>query len=305
MSAASLPLSPACARPPFRLAAGKSVAVWIGIHVEHWSLLPPAGSFVVKGIHGNWPDHFPDYRTYSFREYGNRIGVFRLFDMLADLDLPASIIVNAEAINRYPAIIEEAERHHRADFILQGRLANRMITSAMPQDEERREIREALDIYQKAFGRPARGWMGPEGAESTRTLQLLAEAGVQFVLDWPNDDVPGVFTTEPPLVSIPYQWEYDDLDLLWTRNVRPWHYDRIITSAYNELARGADGSARVLGLHVRPWLLGQPARIHHLKTVLAALKKRAEAAFLAVTEIAALAKAGHDDASAPSQTDRT
>jgi allantoinase len=289
MSAQRLPPSLAHPRLSFRLDGRKTVAIWLGIHVEHWSLLPPTGSFVVKGIHGNWPDHFPDYRTYSFHEYGNRIGIFRLFDMLGDLDVPFSVIVNADAITRYPAIVEESTRRG-ADFILHGRLANRMITGAMTEDEEHDEIHEALKTYYAAFGKPAMGWMGPEGGESVRTLQLLADAGIQFVLDWPNDDGPYIFATRPPLISIPNQWEYDDLDLLWTRNVRPWHYDRIIFSAYKELAESKDDAPRLLGLHIHPWLLGQPARIRYLRTVLARLKEQAEAAFLTVTEIASLAR---------------
>ena len=271
-------------RATLRLPPGKSVAVWVGIHVEHWSLLPPAGSFVVKGLHGNWPDHFPDYRTFSFREYGNRIGIFRLFDVLGQLGITPSVIINAEAICRYPAIVEEAARHG-ADFILQGGLANRMITSAMTDEEERVEIRNALALYRAAFGTPAAGWMSPEGGKSARTLQFLAEAGIRFVLDWPSEEIPHVFATDPPLLSIPYQWEFDDLDLLWTRNSRPWNYDRIIISAFRELARcSRDGCGRLLGLHARPWLLGQPARVGHFRTLLTRLKEEQAAAFLTVSQ---------------------
>ena len=102
MSGSDYVPSPLLHQPAFRLPGGKNVTVWIGLHVEYWSLQPPAGSFVVKGIHGNWPDHFPDFRTHSFREYGNRVGIFRIFDVLARLGLPVSIIVNADAIRRGP-----------------------------------------------------------------------------------------------------------------------------------------------------------------------------------------------------------
>jgi allantoinase len=281
--------SPLLSQPAFTLDGGKTVAVWIGLHVEHWSLAPPVGSFVVKGIHGNWPDHFPDFRTHSFREYGNRIGIFRIFDILRRLELPVSIIVNAEALCRYPEIIEEASRHG-ADFILQGRFANRMITGVMSAQDEQNEIEEALRLYRDRFGRSAIGWMGPQAGESKHTLQLLAAAGIRFVLDWPSDDGPHFYATDPPVLSVPYQWELDDVDLLWTRNINVRKYDRIMFSAYNGLAQSGSKSARVLGLHVHPWLMGQPARIRHLETALSRLKERPDAQFLTVSELAELAR---------------
>ena len=285
-SRAPSPMQPQAA---FTLPSGKRVAVWIGLHVEHWSLKPPPGSFVVKGIHGNWGDHFPDYRTHSFHEYGNRVGIFRIFDVTERLGLPVSMIVNADAISRYPAVIEEASRRG-ADFILQGRLANRMITSAMTEADERSEIEQSIAAYRKAFGRSPIGWMSPKAGESPRTLRLLATAGIEFVLDWPNDDTPHFHATQPPILSIPYQWEMDDLDLLWSHNINARKYPRIIFSAYNGLVNARSASARVFGLHVHPWILGQPARIRHLDAALAAIRESPDAQFLTVTEIAALSR---------------
>jgi peptidoglycan/xylan/chitin deacetylase (PgdA/CDA1 family) len=290
--------SPLLQQPAFRLPGGKNVGIWIGLHVEYWSLSAPAGSFVVKGIHGNWPDHFPDFRTHSFREYGNRVGIFRIFDVLARLGLPVTIIVNADAIRRYPAIIDEASRYG-ADFILQGRLANRMITSAMSEEEERSEIGQAIATYREAFGRPPAGWMGPEGGESPRTLQMLAAEGIEFVLDWPNDDTPYLYATEPPILSIPYQWELDDVDLLWSRNISVQKYPRIIGAAYDGLAQARSASTRVLGLHIHPWLLGQPARIRHLEAALEHIRHDAQADFRTVTEIATVAREQLTQAGAP------
>ena len=298
MSGSDYVPSPLLHQPAFRLPGGKNVTVWIGLHVEYWSLQPPAGSFVVKGIHGNWPDHFPDFRTHSFREYGNRVGIFRIFDVLARLGLPVSIIVNADAIRRCPAIIDEASRYG-ADFILQGRLANRMITGAMSEDEERAEIGEAIASYRAAFGRPPVGWMGPEGGESPRTLQVLAAEGIEFVLDWPNDDSPHLYATTPPILSIPYQWELDDVDLLWSRNITVQKYPRIVRSAYEGLAQARSASTRVLGLHVHPWLLGQPARIRYLEAALDGIRQHADADFRTVSEIAAAAHAQLAAAGAP------
>ena len=140
-----------------------------------------------------------------------------------------------------------------------------MLSSAMSEDEERAVIARTTDRFKTVLGRQPDGWLGPDSGESPRTLQLLAEAGYRYVLDWPNDDQPYPMKTIPPLVSIPNQMEWDDVTALWLRRVPNERYPDLVGEAAEALA-AEGGRSFILSLH--PWVIGQPHRVKHLRAAL-------------------------------------
>jgi peptidoglycan/xylan/chitin deacetylase (PgdA/CDA1 family) len=142
-----------------------------------------------------------------------------------------------------------------------------MLSSTMSADEEGRAIAQSLDVIERTSKTRPTGWIGQDYGESTVTPSLLAEAGLQYVADWGNDDQPYRLNTTPPLVSIPNQAEWDDLQMIWHRKVHPAIWRDTVLEAFTQLHADGASSGTVFGLHIHPWLTGAPHRIAYLEEV--------------------------------------
>lgn len=256
--------SPIVARPPIVWPQGAKIAVWVLLTLEHWELQPPKGTHRDPRFVGEYGSFDPDYRTWSQREYGNRVGIFRVFESLDRHGIRATVAINSAAAARHPFLIEECRRRGY-EFIGHGSHATRMITGALTADQERREIADALDAVERATGQRPRGWHGQDYGESARTPALLAEAGLDYVADWPNDDQPYPMRVGKPLISLPSQPEWDDVQLLWLRRLPMPRYPAIVGAAFDAL-RAEGGRTFCLALH--PWLIGMAHRIAYLDAAL-------------------------------------
>jgi len=265
--------SPIVRRPALTWPGGARLALWIVVYLEYWELDPPPDAHRPPGIHGTWPAHFPDYRTYSHRDYGNRVGIFRVMEVLDRCGLRATVAANAAACERYPFLVEECLRRGW-ELIGHGTHASRMITSRMTETEERQVIAHSLAALKAATGREPKGWLGQDFGESERTPRLLAEAGLTYLADWPNDDQPYLFGEDRSLVSIPYHLEWDDVQLLWLRNVAAPRYPTIVADAFDCLWRESQSGGRLFGIGVHPWLFGQAHRVRYLDEALRRICER-------------------------------
>ena len=165
----------------FRWPDGRRVAFAIVLCAEHYELDPGERAYApvnVPGMFGRGP--YPDIASFSRREFGNRVGFFRVADLLQRYELPASAAVDAGGARRCPAVLQEA-RDRQWGLIGHGRSVNDVISSHMTEEEERGYIAHSLDALRAAAGGTAAigGWHGPEYAESTRTPRLLAQAGLR------------------------------------------------------------------------------------------------------------------------------
>ena len=189
---------------------GKRLAMYIACNVEHFAF----------GIGlGADPAHRPgqNTRNYAWRDYGNRIGQWRLFELLDELKLPASILLNSIVCYYYPDLIEKI-KERGDDVICHGRTTAEIHTPFWEEDEAR-VVRECTDIIGQHLGRRPTGWMGPAALESKVTPDLLKEAGYTHLLDWPVDDQPIWFRTRSgPLLSVPYPVELNDFGTLLARD---------------------------------------------------------------------------------------
>jgi allantoinase len=266
--------SPLPSRPVLRWPGGARVAFWVLLHLEYWEMEPPEEAWRDPRFVGEFGSFDPDFRTWSQREYGNRVGIFRVLEVLDRYGIKATVAAGAAACERYPNLIAEAKRRGW-ELVAHGTHATRMITSRMSEAEERAHIAESIAAVERAAGVKPTGWLGQDYGESTRTPRLLAEAGLDYVLDWPNDDQPYLMTVGRPFVAIPNHAEWDDVQLLWLRRTLTTKYPGIVAEAFSTLYAEGAQSGRVFGLSLHPWLIGMAHRIRYLDEALAAITARA------------------------------
>ncbi len=261
---------PAPLRTPIIWPEGGRIALVVLLHLEYWQLDAPASQEKDRRFVGEYGSFSPDFRTWSQREYGNRVGFSRVLDVLDRYQLKLTVPMNAACVQRHASLIQMLQER-RTEFVGHGTYANRLISSAMDEDEEQAEIERSLAAIESATGKRPEGWAGQDYGESARTPALLAQAGMRYVLDWPNDDAPYLLTTSPTLVSIPRQPEWDDVEQLWLRRIASPRYPDLVFEAFDTLH---EEGGRVFILSLHPWLIGMAHRIRYLDEALARITSK-------------------------------
>jgi allantoinase len=259
--------SPLGQRKPVAWPGGAKIAWCVYLYLEYLELDPPEGTMRDPRYGGALGSHFPDYLNYSHREHGNRVGFWRVLELLDKHGIKATVPVNAMLAERYPRMVEECVKRGW-EIAGHGISATRMLTSHLGDDEERAVIDRSLDTLEQASGIRPKGWFGQDFSESARTPALLAEAGLQYVADFPNDDTPYA-TNHGALICMPNQAEWDDTQLMAVRRLMPWRWCDVVCEAFDYLHAEAHPSGTVMTLAIHPWLLGQAHRIKYLDAALA------------------------------------
>jgi peptidoglycan/xylan/chitin deacetylase (PgdA/CDA1 family) len=262
-------------RPPLAWPDGARVAVCVIVDLEHMEWRRPPDAYQVPNLAGGYgPGPFPDVTAWSHREYGHRVGVFRVLDALDACGVKPTIAMDALTAEHYPFIVRHVAR--RGDEVIgHGIAVNRMITSRMTEEEERTDIRSAIDALTRAFGTAPRGWLGPEYGESARTPRLLAEAGIRYVCDWVNDEQPyPLKVPQGALHALPVSLPLDDVNALWDRRVDVDRWAAMVEETFEVLYREGARNGRLLVLNLHPWLIGQPFRIGALERALSHVMRR-------------------------------
>ncbi len=276
--------SPLPSRPRFEWPDRSPLAVGAVIVLEHVEWEPPPDAYSLRRRSGGLARlPAPDYPQLTIREYGHRVGIFRLLDLLDRHGIAATVAVDALTAEHYGWLVSRLVERG-CEIAGRGIAATQLITSKNTEAEERDTIARCLDAIESATGVRPTTWFSAEGVESFRTPALLAEAGLDAVLDWPNDEQPVLMTTDgvlpdvrrpqgtAPMVSLPLFLEADDEFALWHRRVSLDGWGEIITGAAARMHRdGAEHPAggRLLMLTLRPWLAGQPFRAQALDNALA------------------------------------
>ncbi|HXJ77424.1 MAG TPA: polysaccharide deacetylase family protein [Candidatus Methylomirabilis sp.] len=269
--------SPIVGRERLTWPNGARIAVAFVVSLGHYEADPPPGAF-------DPPTHRsplrimppPDYPTVTHREYGHRVGIFRLFELFDAHAIRATAAIDAFTAQGYPRLVTECRRRGW-EVIAHGVSQRRAITAEMSEADERAYIRLALDAVASVAGTMPRGWLSPEQSESTRTPSLLAEAGVDYVCDWANDDQPYLIgQTDRPLVSLPLMQDISDVDLHWNRRVTMARWAAVVCEAFDTLYRESPDGGRLFMLPLHPWCIGQPFRLIYLQQVLAHIRKHDE-----------------------------
>ncbi len=270
--------SPITERSAIRWPRGARVAAYVGLNVEHFLSDRPSTSI--------WPgtaDLVPDPLNYGWRDYGPRVGIWRIADILDRHGIRASVLLNSSVPDHYPQIIQAGLDRDWA-WVAHGQ-TNSVLHTGLSPDEERRVLTDIVEKMTKAVGRPPRGWLGPGLTETPNTPALLAELGFTYVLDWTNDDQPYPLNV-PGMISVPYSVELNDLGLFGKGLTGP-EFVQVVRDQYEQLHRDAADSGRVMALALHPFVTGQPFRAKYLDQALAFLAAQPDIWLTTSDEIAA------------------
>ena len=263
--------SPVVTRETLRWPQEARVALFVIVNLEHLEWSPAEGSFQTATLYDR---PLPDYRNYSHRDYGHRVGIFRVLDTLEKHGIRPTVAMDALTAENYPYLVKHCLQRG-CEIIGHGMSLSRIISSEMSEETERRYIRESIEALTHATGSTPKGWLGPEYGESARTPQLLAEAGIGYVCDWANDEQP--YATKVPqgeLYALPVMLDMDDVFALRERRFPVDDYAELLKEGFDTIYGDAADSGRLLVLNLHPWLIGQPFRIGYLDNALGHMVRR-------------------------------
>lgn len=258
---------PIIERPPFRWPHDASLALIVAVNVEHYEFLPPHNPY--KNPYPGVPAH-PDNVGYSYRDYGNRVGLWRMLEVLDRFPIQVTTSLNVETLNLFPQI-RDAIVERRWSLMSHGTYNTRLLYG-MAEDDERRLHAYTMETAQRLVGRPIRGLLGPSFTASANTLSLMVEAGMTYTMDWFIDDQP--FLLNLPngrLVGIPYSRELNDA---FTVPGPPFHafegeyFEQICKDQFDVLYREGERSGRVMTIALHPFYMGLPHQAAYLERVL-------------------------------------
>jgi hypothetical protein len=249
-------------RPAYDWPGGKRLAFYLCTNIEYFAFCKGDGA-LDNAVIGAKQTH----RNYAWRDYGLRVGIWRLFRLLDELGLPAAHNTNS-LIYRFRPDITDRIRARGDEVIGHGR-TNSEHQDHMWEEDEARLIRDVTDALARADGKPPGGWMGPGLSESSVTPDLLKEAGYRFVMDWPCDDQPfWMRTRSGPILSLPYPIEINDGPVLARRQHSAREFADMIVDQFDEMIEQCVEQPLVCGIALHPFLVGQPFRIRPLRNAL-------------------------------------
>jgi allantoinase len=247
-------------RPPIRWPNGARVAFWIIPNIEHFR--------IDKGFARGAPGApMPDVPNFSIRDYGPRVGIWRMMDLFDKYGLRATVALNADVCRFNPQIIRAGMAR---DWEWMGHgISNSEPLPGMDEQHERETIRTVVEMIGEHTGKPPRGWLGPGLGETYRTPELLAEAGVEYVCDWTADDQPFPLRVKTGrLISVPYSQELNDIPAFLIRSYLPEQFCQTICDQFDVLYAVGEQSGRVMSIALHPYLMGQPFRAKWLDRAL-------------------------------------
>ena len=255
-------------RADFDWPGGARLACYLAVNIEHFEWGGGLGAALVPK-HGE-----PDVLNYTWREYGNRVGVWRLLDLLGELALPAAALVNSSIYDHCPQVV--AAFRARGDEIVAHGVTNAERQGDMDEAAERAMIAAATARIAKEGGLPPRGWLGPWISQSDATPDLLAEAGYGYLLDWAMDDQPVWLATRGGgrILSVPYPQELNDIPAIVARQTGAREFATMILDQFEEMLALSAHQPLVMGIALHPYVVGQPFRLRALREALAAIRAR-------------------------------
>jgi allantoinase len=259
--------SPIIERRPIRWPNDARVAFWIVPNVEFYEFEPHVNLFKPA-----WRQ-VPDVRNYSWRDYGNRVGFWRMLDVLDHHAVPITASLNMGVLDMFP---EVADAMVSRDWELMSHgLFNTHYLSGMSEDEERALIEDTMDTHRRHTGREMKGMFGPAATLTTNTMDLMAEAGLIYSADWYADDQPFPLRTKSGrLVCVPYTWELND-GLCMTEGFAGGlgtheadYFLQICKDQFDVLYEEGAESGRVMCIALHTSIFGAPHRVRYLDEAL-------------------------------------
>ena len=268
-------------RPKLSWRKGAKVAIGLIIPLEFFPLNPSGVPFKHPGA---MVTPYPDLRHFTVRDYGNRVGVFRILEALESADVKATFAINGEIAKHYPPLIDAIVTAGH-EIAAHGISTDYIHHEAMSDDEENNLIQNTTSCLDEL----PKGWLSPARNQSSRTLELLTKTGYQYCLDWEMDQVPvQANTPNGGITLVPNNYELSDFTLLHTRRQTEGSWLKQIENSI-DLLLGEHGrfGSQMLGLTLTPYVIGQPFRIWALRALLEKINSTAHVETFTASDIAA------------------
>lgn len=252
---------PIARRADYSWPGGKRLAVYLGLNLEHFAFGKGLGAELAPG----GPQ--PDVLNFAWRDYGNRVGAWRMLELFDALRLPSTVLLNASLYDYCPELA--AAFRARGDEIAGHGITNSERQSVLSEADEKALIAETTNAILRHEGKPPRGWLGPWIAESAATPDLLKEAGYDYLLDWCHDDQPvWMRTRSGPILSVPYPQEINDIPAIAVRRADAATFAQMIIDNFDEMLEQSAKQPLVMGIALHAYIVGQPFRLRHLRRAL-------------------------------------
>jgi allantoinase len=262
--------SPIVDRPPLRWPNGARVALWVIPNIEHFLFDRPGTPISREG-----PGLTPDVRNYSWRDYGVRVGIWRMMEIMERRGIRGTVALNSDVCGEYPRIIEEGIKLGW-EWMGHG-TTNSIMLNSQSEAEEHALIRKVIATIKASVGKAPRGWLSPAMSETVRTLDILAENGIDYVGNWVNDEQPyPMKVRRGQMFSIPYSTEINDIPALLGLHQSPERFGRMICDQFDVLYEDGAKTGRVMSICLHPFLVGHPHRSKYFDKALAHITSRQE-----------------------------
>ena len=248
-------------RPEYAWPGGKRLAVYVALNIEAFSFGSGKGAAIAP------PEQAASHSIFSWRDYGNRVGIWRLFELFDELDIPIEAQMNTAIYEMAPDIPEKLRA--RGDEILGHGETNSDEQGHLRESEERALIERVTAAIEQREGKPPVGWMSPWLSNSGVTPDLLQEAGYRYFMDWTMDDQPVWLKTRAGrILAMPYPIEVNDnRAIVWYRHTSEEFAD-LIVDQFDEMLAQSRRQALVCPISLHPFIIGRPYRIRHLRRAL-------------------------------------
>jgi len=253
---------PITQRADYRWPGGQRLAVYLGLNIEHFAFGEGLGANLAPAS----PQ--PDVLNYAWREYGNRVGVWRCLELFETLALPAGVLINTALYDHCPEVI--AAFVARGDELIAHGHTNAERQGEMSEVDERALLQHCRERIAERSGVAPTGWLSPWISESAVTPDLLAETGYAYTLNWCHDDQPLRLRTRggQGLWAVPYPQELNDIPMIVARQLDAKDFAQMIVDQFDEMLAQSAQQPLVMGIALHPYLVGQPYRLRHLRRAL-------------------------------------
>jgi peptidoglycan/xylan/chitin deacetylase (PgdA/CDA1 family) len=250
------------------------VALVLTFNLETWDLTKPTDKPYYAGGPAILPDVLPgdtpDFPNFTWREYGQRVGIWRLFELFDEMGAKASCTTNAVTFERRKAMTD-AVLERGWELLAHNWEQGELLTNfAKDPERERDLVLRTLAQFEKYTGRKSAGWLSSSLRSTLNTAGVLAEYGCKFYCDIMNDDQPYMIRTENgPIVSVPYSNEINDFTFITRKNYTTDEFrDALIEELDVLYAEGAK-TARIMNVGLHPHVSGRAHRIRALREFIA------------------------------------
>jgi len=252
--------SPMIRRAPLKWPNDARIALMVAPNIEFFH--------IYKAIPGAASSQLPDVTGYALRDYGSRVGVFRMMEVLDNHRIRATVLLNADVCQHHPAIIEEGNKR-QWEWLGHG-ITNNIRMNQYALDEEGAIVRQVRETITRGTGKALRGWLGPGGGdESPNTPDHLAAEGFDYLCDWGCDDQPVPMRVESGrMIAVPYQQGLNDIRVIFQGGHTPRDWCQMVCDQFDTLYAEGATNGRVMTLPLHPFVIGLPFRVKYLDKAL-------------------------------------